>query len=87
MISSEGNNATRKSSKIMKQLYSDKFNIEAQSAEEAVEKCKANDIDGRYAEFECVGETIPSTSGDPGFFKILAFSSSEDYEEWQSRQD
>jgi hypothetical protein len=68
----------------MEELYSAKINIEAQSANKAIEICRRRYKEDKYEEFECVGETIPSTNGNPGFFKILGFESSESYHKWQS---
>lgn len=40
-----------------------------------------------YNAFQIVGETVPSTNGNPGFYKVAAFKTQDEHEEWAAEQD
>lgn len=60
-------------------------NISAPDKETVDDKCEEQYPE--YEAFQIIGETIAATSGNPGFYKVAAFDTQDEYEEWITEQD
>jgi hypothetical protein len=68
-------------------LYANKLQVRADAVEdeeEAEEHCV--DVQSDCEEFESIGYTPPGTNFPHGFYTVLAFKTSEDYDEWKEEQ-